>query len=314
VNFKKEYTAPVKWLNFLKQLFRSEDDIKTLQEYMGYGLIPTTIAQKMLFITGNGGEGKSVIGSVYKQILGANNSYSAHVNRLQERPCELANCVNKLVNIDDDTQIKSLEDTGTIKEIITGGHLTVERKYRDPQDVVLYSRLLCFSNGSLRALYDHSDGFYRRQLVIRTKPKDKNRIDNPNLVNEIISEELSDIFMWAVHGLYRLMENNYQFTVSEDSKKLIEDTKREDFNFIDFIENEDEVVFKEDSKTTSASIYHSYERWCENNAYEPISRNLVLGWLKDHAEEYKIKPDCNVINPYNHKRCRGFSGMAILRD
>ena len=29
----------------------------------------------------------------------------------------------------------------------------------------MFARLLAFSNGDLQALYDRSDGFYRRQLV-----------------------------------------------------------------------------------------------------------------------------------------------------
>ena len=31
------------------------------------------------------------------------------------------------------------------------------------------ARLLAFSNGDLQALFDRSDGFYRRQLVLTTK-------------------------------------------------------------------------------------------------------------------------------------------------
>ena len=30
----------------------------------------------------------------------------------------------------------------------------------------MYARLLAFSNGDLQALYDRSDGFYRRQLIL----------------------------------------------------------------------------------------------------------------------------------------------------
>ena len=33
------------------------------------------------------------------------------------------------------------------------------------------ARLLAFSNGDLQALYDRSDGFYRRQLILTTKDK-----------------------------------------------------------------------------------------------------------------------------------------------
>ncbi len=265
----------------------------------------------MLFITGNGGEGKSVIGNVYRQILGGNNTYSAHVHLLQDRPCQLANCVNKLVNIDDDTEFKAFKDTGTLKGLVSGGFLTIEKKYQAPQDVKLYTRLMCFSNASLQALYDRSDGFYRRQLIIRTKPKDKDRVDNPNLLNEIVAEELSDIFMWCLDGLYRLLANNYHFTVSKDSERLLEDTKREGFNFIEYLEDENEVIYDENQATTSVDLYASYCNWCSNNGKDAIKRNTVLNWLKEHSHDYKVKYDCNIIDKNNGRRCRGFKGIRV---
>ena len=43
------------WLNFLSELL-IPGDIPTLQEYLGYCLLPTTKAQKMLLLIGKGGE------------------------------------------------------------------------------------------------------------------------------------------------------------------------------------------------------------------------------------------------------------------
>ncbi|MEI3238881.1 MAG: hypothetical protein V8S32_02280 [Lachnospiraceae bacterium] len=46
------------WLRFLSDLLEAED-ILTLQEYLGYCLIPTNRGQVMMLLKGNGGEGKS---------------------------------------------------------------------------------------------------------------------------------------------------------------------------------------------------------------------------------------------------------------
>lgn len=56
---------------FLSELLEDED-ILTLQEYLGYCLIPTTRGQTMMLLKGNGGEGKSRIGVVMQAMLGAN--------------------------------------------------------------------------------------------------------------------------------------------------------------------------------------------------------------------------------------------------
>ena len=55
--------TPKKWLQFLSELLQPED-IPTLQEFLGYCLLPTTKGQKMLMLIGKGGEGKSRIGLV----------------------------------------------------------------------------------------------------------------------------------------------------------------------------------------------------------------------------------------------------------
>ena len=63
IRYNTEAQTPVTWLRFLDDLLYPED-IPTLQEYMGYCLIPSTKGQKMLLIRGKGGEGKSRIGLV----------------------------------------------------------------------------------------------------------------------------------------------------------------------------------------------------------------------------------------------------------
>ena len=56
VAYLPDAPPPVRWLQFLSELLVPED-IPTLQEYMGYCLLPTTKGQKMLLLIGKGGVG-----------------------------------------------------------------------------------------------------------------------------------------------------------------------------------------------------------------------------------------------------------------
>ena len=58
-------------MQFLDGLLYPED-IPTLQEYIGYCLIPSNKGQRMMVIKGNGGEGKSQIGAVLGHLFGVN--------------------------------------------------------------------------------------------------------------------------------------------------------------------------------------------------------------------------------------------------
>ena len=87
VKYDPEAPQPVTWLHFLSELLEDED-ILTLQEYLGYCLIPTNRGQTMMLLKGNGGEGKSRIGVVMQKMLGDNlkNGSIAKVERSPLRP------------------------------------------------------------------------------------------------------------------------------------------------------------------------------------------------------------------------------------
>lgn len=67
VNYNPDAPEAVTWLSFLDQLLYPED-IPTLQEFIGYCLIPSNKGQRMTIIKGNGDEGKSQIGAVLNSL------------------------------------------------------------------------------------------------------------------------------------------------------------------------------------------------------------------------------------------------------
>lgn len=102
VSFRPTLPNPQKWLDFLDDLLEPED-IETLQEFMGYCLIPTNVAQKMLFITGRGGEGKSRIGVVMRALLGDNMNqgslYKVETNPFAGRIWSISCCWWTMISI-----------------------------------------------------------------------------------------------------------------------------------------------------------------------------------------------------------------------
>ena len=70
----------------------------------------------------------------------------------------------------------------------------------------------------MQALFDRSDGFYRRQLVLTTK---ENRLAVWMILTfaEKMKAEVEGILLWAFEGLQRLAANNFKFTESDRTKK-----------------------------------------------------------------------------------------------
>ena len=203
VKYDPKAPSPERWLTFLHELL-DDADIPTLQEYLGYCLIPSTKGQKMMLIVGKGGEGKSRIGLVLKRLMGDAAS-NGSVQKVENNRFARADLERRLLMIDDDMDMNALPKTNYIKTIVTAeAKLDLERKGVQSYQRDIYARFLCFGNGALTSLYDHSDGFFRRQLILTTKDKPADRTDDPFLVEKMCAE-LEGILLWCLEGLHRLV-------------------------------------------------------------------------------------------------------------
>ena len=185
VEYQPDAPAPTKWLEFLGGLLIPED-ILTLQEYLGYLLIPSTKAQKMLVMTGKGGEGKSRIGLLLKKLFGEA-SHSESILRIETNRFASANLEYKLVMVDDDLNMVALPETRNIKSIVTAeDRLCIERKNKQAVQGLLYVRFICFGNGNLVAAHHDSDGFNRKDSRFTSIRNSIFAICNPtNVANDI---------------------------------------------------------------------------------------------------------------------------------
>ena len=253
VSYNPDAPTPKRWLQFLSELLQPED-IPTLQEFLGYCLLPTTKGQKMLMLIGKGGEGKSRIGLVMRSLLG-DSMNTTSIQKVESNRFSRADLENKLLMVDDDMDLSALPKTNYIKSIVTSEcKMDMERKGVQSYQSQLYVRFLCFGNGALTALHDKSDGFFRRQVVLTTKDRPAGRADDPFLVDKLLREKES-IFLWCLEGLHRLIGNNYQFTVSSKARENMETVKRSSNNVIEFLQSEGYIRFKADSEASSKAIY-----------------------------------------------------------
>jgi len=309
VAYDPKAPAPVKWLEFLNGLLEPED-IPTLQEYLGYCLIPSTKGQKMMLIVGKGGEGKSRIGLVLKRLMGDAAS-NGSVQKVENNRFARADLERHLLMIDDDMDMNALPKTNYIKTIVTAeAKLDLERKGVQSYQQDIYARFLCFGNGALTSLYDHSDGFFRRQLILTTKDKPADRTDDPFLVEKMCAE-LEGILLWCLKGLHRLVQNDFRFTVSERAAANVDTIKRSSNNVIDFMESEGYFRFKADYSISSKEFYDIYKQWCEDNACHSVSAIRFSAELRQNDRRYNLEATNNIYLP-GGRRVRGFVGIEPL--
>lgn len=308
--FDEDRPDPTLWLEFLNQLLEPED-IDTLQEYLGYCLVPVTYGQKMLTLVGNGGEGKSRIGIAMKAILGDSMS-TGSLNKIEVNNFARADLEHQLLFVDDDLKMEALNQTNYLKTIITAETaMDLERKGKQSYQGRLFVRFLAFGNSSLQALHDRSHGFFRRQIILRVKEQDPNRIDDYAL-GQKLQQERDAIFLWCLAGLYRLMGNRYHFTISQKAQDNLKAAVTQGNNIPLFLESEGYIRLDPLGAVSSRALYHSYEDWCQDNASPALSSRTFSGYLNENAGKLGLVYSNN-IPIGSGKKVRGYRGICVCR-
>ena len=310
VRYNPDAPAPVLWLRFLSDLLDPED-IPTLQEYIGYCLIPSTKGQKMLMLTGRGGEGKSRIGLVLRALLG-DNMNTGSIAKVETNPFARADLEHQLLMVDDDMKLEALPQTNHLKAIITAElPLDLEKKGRQSYQGQMYMRFLGMGNGTLQSRNDRSVGFFRRQIILTVRERDRNRVDDP-FIAEKMCQEAEGILLWALDGLRRLMAHSFQFTLSLKAQENMRDAAAEGVNVMDFLESDGYIRFQADSEASSRHLYAVYRQWCEDNAANCLSARNFGSWLKQNARVYGLEYT-NKIHIGGGRCVRGFTGIRLLQ-
>ena len=292
-----------KWLG---DLFTPEDQ-RVIQEYLGYCLVPTTKAQKALFLVGEGGAGKSVMGVILQAILGDAMLSTPNSQEFLQDKFKLAELEHKVVLYDDDLDSEALKSTGLYKKLITNQQtITADRKYSQPFKFRPYAKLVSCCNEMLSSVYDNTEGFYRRLLPVLIKPKRPDFSPDPHFYDKIRGE-IEGIVQWSLMGLKRLMEHDWVLSESDRTRTYLALKRADGDHFPDFMESC--FDFTPDGKIATVEIMSAYKKWCRLNGVRPKADRTLQSWLKDNVEKYGVFYSNKI--PYNGKKVRGFRGMVV---
>ena len=306
VAYNPNAPEPKLWISFLNQLLEDGDTL-TLQDFLGYCLMPVNYAQKMLLIIGSGGEGKSRIGIVLHALLGQG-MCNGSLAKVESSPFARADLQNRLVMVDDDLSLSALSSTHHLKSLITAEQpMDLERKGVQSYQGKVYCRFLAFGNGSLRALHDRSHGFFRRQIILTTKEREPDREDDPFLAQRL-KGELEGILLWCIAGAQRLIYNDMQFIITPKAKENSESAAADGNNVLSFLNSQGYIRFDPEGTLTSRRLYSLYTDWCEDNMLPPLSARSFVVSLNQSAQDYGLHYS-NGISAGNGRRVRGFSGI-----
>lgn len=276
VNYDKNATCPL-FREFLDEAMEGDDEqVRLIQEMIGYFLIPVTVAQKCFVIVGEANAGKSILLRVLNEILlGRRNVSNVTWQSLNER-FKTAELFGKLANIFSDLPTKNIDDNGVFKALVGEDHLTVERKNKDPFSFQSTARLLFSCNSIPKNYGDKSEGFYRRLIIIRFNHAVPLEQRDPHLI-EKFQNEADGIFLFALDGLKRLMNNNYTFSETDKNYEELRKYREDNDSVLAFVRESCEL--SKDGEVGSTELYNVYKGYCEECNLKPYSHRKFVQQL-----------------------------------
>jgi putative DNA primase/helicase len=261
-----------RWLQFLDEIFVDDADkiekIQLLQDWFGYCLVPDNSQQKLLWLVGGGGNGKSVLLEILTHLVGHKNISNAHIERLGDKFVR-AELEGKLINISAEMGAEATVSDGYLKTIVSGEDLEAERKFKPSFTFKPYVRLIGSTN-HLPRLQDLSDGFFRRTIILTFNRKftDDNR--DPKLIAKLLAE-LPGILAWAVNGLKNLRERGYFVIPTSSIDALVQYRKDSDPERMFF--DECLVLDPTGKGMLPNDIYAGYVAWCKASGHRAKASN-----------------------------------------
>lgn len=255
----------------LNRVFCGDREVINLfEEMLGAVLLKHNRYQKGFLFYGSGSNGKSTILDLIKEFLGFTNYTTMSIQEVTDR-FNKAELENKLANIGDDVNNTTIKDTGTLKKMISGDALSVEKKGGTPYTIIPFATHI-YSCNTIPSTFDKSDGFYRRWIVIpfnaKLSPKDEDY--DPMIVDKITQPEaLSYLLNIGLRGANRLI-NNGGFTEPQAVRDALENYKIDNSSVLTWIDdNELDEDYFLDNPTDK--IYSDFGDWCRQAGVKTIT-------------------------------------------
>lgn len=291
------------FIKFLKQITGGDQTlIDRLQELVGYIFSNIRGLKIIPFFLGPKDSGKSLVLKLLTHIIG--NEYCSHLSFDQFNKQEfLADLKGKKLNTCGEVSVISEKQVEIAKKITGGDYVTARKLYYDSFDFT-NTAVLAFAGNQLPHVkgVDQFNAFSSRLLIFPFNfPVSRDEID-VNLDKKLLDES-EFIAYWAVIGINRLKNNNFQFTTNKEIE-LLEQQYAGKTNTIKSFMDEC-CVFDQDYKIHNEDFYHAYQDYCNEIGAAPESKNK----FHDHFKSMRsLKNSRFRINGENKF---GYTGVTV---
>jgi len=294
------------WEKFVSEILNTED-IKLLQEWMGYCLLPAMPKHKIMWFYGTGRNGKGRVIATLEAIFGLENCANLELAEFDgEHRFALPQLYGKMINVSSEPTTQKELQTTLLKKIT--GEDTLDAEVKNKQGRLRFkntAKPMVLGN-KFPKVTDTTLGFWERVLAIKYPNVfiGKNQIDNIERTWLNDPQELSGILNWMLTGLHALLCQN-DFTKSKTTEETTIEFKRISDTIGAWLQEKTKINPEKNATRTEA--FEHYKTYCDNIEATPEAKTKFTQRMKDTP---RIR-DSN-IRDKNGKQERAWINLQLL--
>jgi len=333
VDYEPDAPEPKLFLDLMEKVFKgNEEQYKLMQEVFGFCLLNNYKYQSIIYMLGDGGNGKGTVIKILTYMLGNDATSSATLNQLTDHTnvdYYLAQLHGKRANICGDIGAKKVENTENIKKLSSNtDRISARLPYGVPFDFINNAKLI-FALNKMPKKDAFTTGDKRRDVIISFVNHISDTKEDIKGFAELIKEsgEMSGVLNWAIEGLKRL-ERNQKFTDKRTvaEKGLEYDMKSNPMKyFVDDCIEEDNLG----GSTPNVIVYEAYNKYRKVHGMPELSEQEIKNGLKYWCAqvgivvaEKKIRTNklCGFVTPEimamlgDKKQIHTFTGIKLMEN
>lgn len=260
-----------------------------LQMVVGMAAIGHVYHEGIIICNGSGRNGKSTFWNAVAAVMG---DYAGSIDPdvlttdRQRKGAALATLRGRRLVIAAEMEEHQRLSTSTLKRLASTDFLTIEEKYRQPEDIVPTHTLILFTN-FLPRVGSTDNGTWRRLTIVPFNAVIPENSGKQNYADFLVKHAGRFIMSWIVQGANMFIENEYRLTVPDVVEEATE-AYRDRENWLErFIE---ECCVREPGARVGArDLYTRFRDWAVETG-EYVRRENDFADVMERAGYQKITP------------------------
>lgn len=221
-----------------------------------------------------GNTGKSQFLSLISNLVGPEHITTIPLQNMNEDKGRFAFANAGLIRLimNGDQGKATIKDSSIFKQVTGGDYIKTEGKGKDIKALVFKGFIIIACNDLPYFADDKGDHVYRRMYIVPCTHEVPEKERDASILNKML-EELPAIVNWAIEGLHRLRENNYNFSEVAAGQEVVANYRKNSDTVYSFLMDEGYIITKNPAdKVSKQYLLEEYCKYCQREERQPVGK------------------------------------------